>query len=36
VFENKTLRKTFGHRREEVTRDWGKLHFEELHIASMK
>jgi hypothetical protein len=36
VFGNKTLRKTFRHRRDEVTGDWGKLHFEELYAASMK
>jgi ABC-type transport system involved in cytochrome bd biosynthesis fused ATPase/permease subunit len=30
VFE-KLLRKTLGRRREEVTGEWRKLHFEELH-----
>jgi hypothetical protein len=31
VFENRVLRKTFGHKREEVTGNWRKLHSEELH-----
>jgi hypothetical protein len=31
VFENRVLRKTFGPKRDEVTRDWRKLHNEELH-----
>jgi hypothetical protein len=30
MFENRVLRGLFGPRREEVTRDWRKLH-EELH-----
>jgi hypothetical protein len=31
VFENRVLRRIFGPRRDEVTRDWRKLHNEELH-----
>jgi len=31
VFQNKVLRKIFGPEREEVTRDWRRLHNEELH-----
>jgi len=31
VLENKALRRVFGSKTEEVTRDWGKLHDEELH-----
>jgi hypothetical protein len=31
VFENRVLRRIFGQKREEVTRDWRKLHNEELH-----
>jgi hypothetical protein len=30
VFENRVLRRIFGPRREEVTREWRKLHNEEL------
>jgi hypothetical protein len=30
VSENRVLR-TFGPKREDVTRDWRKLHYEELH-----
>jgi hypothetical protein len=30
VFENKVLRRTFGPKRDEVTRGWRKLHNEEL------
>ena len=30
VFENRVLWKIFGHRRDEVTGDWRKLHNEEL------
>jgi len=30
VFENMVLRKIFGPRRDEVTRDWRRLHNEEL------
>ena len=32
VFENRVLRRTFGHRRDEVTREWRKLHNEELNV----
>ncbi|KAJ4446495.1 hypothetical protein ANN_13191 [Periplaneta americana] len=31
VFENKVLRKIFGAKRDEVTREWRKLHNAELH-----
>jgi hypothetical protein len=31
VFENRVLRRIFGQRRDEVKRDWRKLHNEELH-----
>jgi hypothetical protein len=31
VFENRTLRRIFGPRRDEVTGEWRKLHNEELH-----
>jgi len=31
VFENRVLRRIFGPRRDEVTREWRKLHNEELH-----
>jgi hypothetical protein len=31
VFENRVLRRIFGPKRDEVTRDWRKLHNEELH-----
>ena len=31
VFENRMLRRIFGHRREEVTEEWRKLHTEELN-----
>ena len=30
VFENRVLRKVFGPKRDEVTREWRKLHNEEL------
>jgi hypothetical protein len=32
VFENTVLRRIFGSKRDEVTREWSKLHNEELHI----
>jgi hypothetical protein len=32
VFENRVLRRIFGHKRNEVTGEWRKLHNEELHI----
>jgi hypothetical protein len=31
VFENKVLRRIFGPKRDEVTREWRKWHSEELH-----
>jgi uncharacterized membrane protein len=31
VFENRVLRRIFGPKRDEVTKDWRKLHNEELH-----
>jgi hypothetical protein len=31
VSENRTLRRTFGHKRDEVTGEWRKLHYEELN-----
>jgi hypothetical protein len=31
VFENRVLRRIFGPKRDEVTREWRKLHNEELH-----
>jgi hypothetical protein len=31
VFENRVLRREFGHKRDEVTGEWRKLHNEELN-----
>jgi len=31
VFDNRVLRKIFGPNRDEVTREWSKLHNEELN-----
>jgi hypothetical protein len=31
VFENRVLRRIFGHKRDEVTGGWRKLHNEKLH-----
>jgi len=31
VFENRVLRRVFGLKRDEVTREWRKLHNEELN-----
>jgi hypothetical protein len=31
VFENRVLRRLFGPKRDEVTGEWRKLHYEELH-----
>jgi hypothetical protein len=31
VFENRVLRRIFGAKKDEVTREWGKLHIEELN-----
>ena len=30
MFENRVLRRVFGHKRDEVTGEWRKLHNEEL------
>ena len=32
MFENRVLRRTFGPKRDEVTREWRKLHNEELNV----
>jgi hypothetical protein len=32
VFEKKVLRRIFGPKRDEVTREWRKLHNEELNV----
>ena len=31
LFEKRVLRKIFGHKRDEVTKEWRKLHNEELN-----
>jgi len=31
VFENRVFRRIFGHKRDEVTKEWSKLHNEELN-----
>jgi len=31
LFENRELRRIFGHERDDVTREWRKIHNEELH-----
>jgi hypothetical protein len=31
VFDNRVLRRIFGPKRDEVTREWRKLHIEGLH-----
>jgi hypothetical protein len=31
VFENRVLKRIFGHKRDEVMGEWSKLHNEELH-----
>jgi hypothetical protein len=31
VFENRVLRRIFGPKRDEITREWKKLHNGELH-----
>ena len=31
VFENRVLRKVYGPKRDEVTGEWRKLHYEELN-----
>jgi len=34
VFENRVLRRIFGLKRDEVTREWRKLHNEELNLLA--
>ena len=34
VFENRVLRRIFGPKRDEVTREWRKLHNEDLNLYS--
>jgi hypothetical protein len=34
VFENRVLRRIFGHKRDEVTREWRKLHNEEFTVLN--
>ena len=34
MFENRVLRRIFGLKRDEVTGEWRKLHFEELNLSS--
>jgi hypothetical protein len=34
VFENRMLRRTFGPKRDEVTREWRRLHNEKLYALS--
>jgi hypothetical protein len=36
VFENRVLRRIFGPKRDEVTREWRKLHNEELNDLYIK
>jgi cell division protein FtsL len=36
VFENRVLRRIFGLKRDEVTEEWRKLHYEELHCTAHK
>jgi hypothetical protein len=33
VFENRVLRRIFGHKRDEVAEEWRKLHSGELHSS---
>jgi len=35
VFENRVLRRVFGHKRDEVTGEWGKLHEEVSDLYSL-
>ena len=35
VFENRVLRRIFGPKRDEVTREWRKLHNEDLKICTL-
>jgi hypothetical protein len=34
VFENRVLSRIFGPKSDEVTREWRKMHIQELHILS--
>jgi len=34
VFKNRVLRRIFGPKRDEVTREWRKLHNEDLNLYS--
>jgi hypothetical protein len=34
VFENRFLRRIFGPKRDEITREWRKLHNEEIRICT--
>jgi hypothetical protein len=36
VFEKMVLRRIFGPKRDEVTRDWRKLHNEELNLLALE
>jgi hypothetical protein len=36
VCKNRVLRRIFGPKRDEVTRDWGKIHIEELHTSKLR
>jgi hypothetical protein len=35
VFENGLLRRIFGSRRDKVTREWRKIHIEELNVLNV-
>jgi hypothetical protein len=35
VLENRVFRRIFGHKRDEVKREWRKLHHEELNDLQM-
>jgi hypothetical protein len=36
VFENRALRRIFGHKREEVAGGWRRLHNEEFHDGELE
>jgi hypothetical protein len=36
VFENRVLRRIFGPKRDEVTREWRRIHNEELNIYNQE
>jgi len=36
VFENRVLRRIFGPKRDEITREWRKLHNEELNYLNSR